>query len=422
MYMNNRVLIALLATTLLSVSLYAKSLTLKEAVEKALKNHPDIKNLILKVERSKEGLKSVRSDKLPQITLQAQYNPLQTFALPVNGKFHTIDDNSWSVGVFAKDRIWDFSHTESKVEAAKLDKVVSEISLKEAKALLAFRIKSLYRSMLLYKATIDVQKEDLVRKEAYFMQAKALRAQGLKTKADESRFLAEVYSAKERLINAQADFEKARNSLSLYIGEPIPPDVKLQTGALFSDSQADTLLKDDIIAHNPSLEIEKLNIEKNRLLHKAAKASKFGSIDATAYIQRQETLNSYNSKFIGLSISIPIYTGGKLSSEEQRAKIASNIAAAQRESKKIDLEEEITSLKLDITRYMQSLVAKEAQLAATIESAKVVEARYKEGLATYIQLLDAATEELQSRLAILQAHFNIAVAQDRIRYLEGEIE
>jgi outer membrane protein TolC len=161
---------------LLSSFLNGEVLTLKECIDKTLKNHPDIKTFLLKEEQSKYGYKSARADYLPQINLNANYNAVQTYVFPsaLTGTFNTKDDSGWNAGVYAKQKIWDFSKTTSKIKATKKDKDISKLSLKDLEALMAYKVRGLYALMVVQKEAIDVRKKDLEAKEAYYKQAKAL--------------------------------------------------------------------------------------------------------------------------------------------------------------------------------------------------------------------------------------------------------
>ena len=99
--------------------LQGQILTLDESIAKTLQNYPDVRTFHLKVKQSNSAYKSAFADYLPQVTLSAEYNPLQTFVLPQNGTFHTVDDNGWSAGVFLKQKVWDFGQTSSNVDAKK---------------------------------------------------------------------------------------------------------------------------------------------------------------------------------------------------------------------------------------------------------------------------------------------------------------
>ncbi len=410
----------LLAISILLVSgLYAQKLTLKQSIDKALLNHPDIKSFMLKVELSQKSYDSSFSAYLPQVNLQANYNPLQTFALPVNGLFRTVDDDSFGVGVSVRQKIWDFSKTSSTIKASKVDEDISKLSLEDAKELLAYRVKSLYSLMILQQEAIRVRKKDLQTKEAFYNQAKALVQQGIKTKADESRFLSSVYVAQDALALATSLYEKAKTSLSLYINEKIEDDIELEKEVLKRSYSSDIDIEKEILQTNYQLKIDSLNIEKNRLLHKATKASNYGSIDAIASYNHIDTLNSYDSKLVGINLNIPLYSGGKISAQTQKAKISLQLAQAKKASKLLTLKEDIEKLLIDIKRYDQTIKAREAQLDAANETKKVLDARYKEGLATYIEVLDVASVALNAELGVVEAYYQKSMAIDQIEYLKG---
>jgi len=409
--------------SLLSVSLLqAQFLTLQECLDKSMKSYPDVHSFELKVKERELSYKSAFSSYLPQISFNAQYNLTQTYILPVNGSFNTVDDTGWSAGVALKQKVWDFSKTSSNVDAQKIQKSISKLSLEEFKAVLAYRVKLLYASMIVNKKAIDVRREDLKAKEAYYEQAEALVKQGLKTKADRSRFLSAVYLAKENLSLAITNYNKVRNRLSLYINETISEDVVLQKDFIQKEFAPSKEVEKEILQKNYTLRIEDKNIEKNLLLHKSAKAAHYGSIDFIASYTYIDTLKSYKSKMAALTLNIPLYSGGRVSADAQKAKIAADIAKEQKASREIALKEEIENLFYDIQQYKQSIAAKKAQILAAQDTKSVLDARYKEGLATYIEVLDAASTLLGTQLGLLEVYYNRAEAIYRIDYLKGKYD
>ncbi len=406
---------------LLSSIAHAQLLTLQESIDKTLHNHPDVKSFILKVEQSKSAYKSEFSAYMPQINLLANYNVMQTYVLPVNGTFHTVDDDGWSAGVNVKQKLWDFSRTSSRVSASKLDQKIATLSLEELKALLAYKVTALYEMMIVQKEAVLVRQQDLQTKQAYYKQALALVQEGLRTSADASRFLSAVYSAKDKLEEANVAYEKAKNSLSLYMGEQISKDVTLDRQSLETQTEVSDAIEKEVLQSNYQLAIFLENIQKNTLLHKASKASRYGSIDAIASYTHQDTLNAYDAKVAGVTVNIPLYSGGRLSAEAQKTKIASQIAKEEYASKELAIKEEVESLLLDIKHYNKTIKAKKAQLQSAQETQKVLDARYKEGLSTYIEVLDATSMVLSAKLGLLEAYYLKSMAIHKIEYLKGNI-
>jgi len=407
----------------LFLPLSAELLTLESAIDKALQNYPDIQASSLKIESATLGSKSATSAYLPQINLNANYNLTQTYVFPVAGQFNTIDNSSWSVGVNLKQKIWDFKKTTLQIEATDIDKSIAKLSLEDSKALLAYKVKSLYQLIVLDSEAIKVHEKDILTKEAYYEQAKALVKEGLKTDADASRFLSALYGAKDSLANSQTLYAKAKNSLSLYMGEAIIDKTTFEhTTFIDSNSELNNNIEKQLLEKNYQLKIAQKSIEKNHLLHKSMRASHFGSVDAIASYTHLDTLNSYDSKLAGIVLNVPLYTGGKTSAEVEKAQVASNIALAVLLSKKLQLQEEIESLLLDLAHFYKTLEAKEAQLHSAQQTQNVLDARYKEGLATYIEVLDASSVVLSAELALLETEYQISMVYKRVEYLEGKIK
>ena len=406
---------------LFALTLQAEVLTLQESINSTLKNYPDVKSFALKLKQSKASYKAAFADYLPQVDLSAEYNAIETYALPVNGSFHTKDDDGWNAGVNLKQKVWDFSKTSSKVNAIKIDKDISALSLNEVKAFLAYKVKSLYKLMIVQNEAVAVRKKDLESKKAYYEQAKALVEQGLKTKADASRFLYAVYNARGDLAIAKSGYEKAKSSLSLYMGKKIDAHTTLESNLLQEAFNSKQNVQKEVLESNYNLKMDSKTIEKNILLYKSAKAAHYGSLDIVASYNHIDTLNAYDSKLAGITYNVPIYSGGRVSAQAQEAQISSQISQEQKRSRELALKDETETLLLDIKRYNETIEAKKAGLFSAKETQNVLNGRYKAGLATYIEVLDATSLVLNAKLGLLEAYYSRALSIDRIEYLKGKI-
>jgi outer membrane protein TolC len=324
------------------------------------------------------------------------------------------------MGVTVQKRIWDFSKTSSNIEAQKLQEQISNLSFHDVQALLAYKVKLQYELILVQQEAIEVRKKDLESKEELYKQAQALRKQGLKTKADEMRFLSSLYLTKDNLALSNANFEKAKMLLSLYINEPIASDVQLEDSISQSSWQGKDI--EHILANSPTLHALRTDIDKKEFNYKSAKASHYGSIDALASFNRQNSLNEYDSTVVGITFNIPIYSGGKTTALEEQAYLNKQSAKLEYNSKVLATKEEVQNLLIDLRRYEVSIETKKVQLQANEATKEVVEARYKEGLSTYIELLDAIGVTQESELGILETKYQKSSAIHRLEYLEGKTD
>lgn len=398
-------------------TLHAQTFTLQGCIQKALRTHPDIKRFILQIRHSKKEIDIAQADYLPQISLNAEYDPTSTYVMPANDIFRTQNNDGWQVGATLKQKIWDFSKTSSLIKAQETQKEIANLSLKDAKALLAYKVKLQYELAFVQEKAIAVREKDFQAKDELYKQAKALVEQGLKTRADATRFLSSTFVAKDNLAIAESNFTKAKTVLSLYIGEPIPQGVGFEDYSVTPDTYLTN--KETMLQNSPALQSLQKNIKKSELLYKATKASHYGSIDAVASYAHHDTINAYDSTLIGVMFNIPLYSGGRLFAQKEQAIIARESAKNEYEAKVLALKEEFESLLIDLKSYEQTIKAKSSQFKAAKQTEEVINGRYQEGLATYIEVLDATALMLDAQLGLLQATYNRNSTIHRLEYLQG---
>ncbi len=398
--------------------LHSQTLSLQECIQKTLHTHPDIKRFLLQVKSSQKEIDITRSDYLPQLSFEAEYDPTRTYVLPANGIFNTRDDDGWQVGVTLKQKIWDFSRTSSLIKAQETQQEIAGLSLQDAKALLAYKVKLQYELVLVQQKAIDVRKHDFQVKKALYEQARAFVDKGLKTHADATRLLSSTSIAKDNLAIAESNLTKAEMVLSLYIGEPLPQNITFENPEI--KTVVNRVDEESVLDHSPVLEGLKKKIKKNEFLYQATKSSHYGSIDAVASYSHIDTLNSYDSTLVGVMLSIPLYTGGRLSAREEQALIDKQSAGSEYDAKVLELKQEFRTLLADLKRYRHTIKAKNVQYKSARQTEEVMKGRYREGLATYIEVLDATAVKLDAQLGLLQATYDRSRTIHRLEYLQGK--
>ena len=398
--------------------LYGQPLSLQNCIQKALHTHPDIKRFLLQVESSQKEVDITRSDYLPQLSFEAEYDPTRTYVFPANGIFNTRDDDGWQMGVTLKQKIWDFSRTSSLIKAQETQQEIAGLSLQDAKALLAYKVKLQYELVLVQQKAIDVRKHDFQVKKALYEQARAFVDKGLKTHADATRLLSSTSIAKDNLAIAESNLTKAEMVLSLYIGEPLPQNITFENPEI--KTVVNKVDEKSVLDNSPVLEGLKKKIKKNEFLYQATKSSHYGSIDAVASYSHIDTLNSYDSSLVGVMLSIPLYTGGRLSAREEQAFIDKQSAGSEYDAKVLELKQEFRTLLSDLKRYQHTIKAKNVQYKSARQTEEVMKGRYREGLATYIEVLDATAVKLDAQLGLLQATYDRSRTIHRLEYLQGK--
>ncbi len=399
------------------ISLQAQILTLQTCIKKALTSHPNIQAFMLKLHEQNQNLKMQRSLKLPQVSLFAEYDPYKIYVIRQNGSLSTIDDNGWNAGISLNQRIYDFSKTSHTIRAAKIRKEISYLSLEEAKAFMRYQIKLTYGRVLLQKEAIKFRQMDVTAKKALYKQAKALFKKGLKTKADEMRFLSAFYQAEDALAVAKADYEKALISLEEFIGEKIAKDTSFEDNLLIREVKREPF---NIIDNNFQIRIAKKNKEASFESYHARKAERFGLIDIVASANHFDTLSRYNTATLGIRYSIPLYSGGRIKAKSEQSRIAAMVAAKEEDAKRREILKEIRFILAELKEIKKRINAYKAQLRFAKEIKDLTKARYKEGLATYVEVLDSQALWLNAKLGLIGAYYARLKREWKLEYLNGK--
>lgn len=403
----------------LILAVYARALSLDDAIRATVESHPDIKTFALQVDSSQKDEDGIKSELLPQVNLKVLYDPKATFALPANGAFSTVDDKNFVTTLSLNQKIFDFSKTSTQKRAYAKNKESSSLLLEDAKNYLAYKTKLLYKQIVITKELFEVNKKDVELKESYYNQALSLQKQGFKTVADSSRLLVALMEARETLASTSASLEHLLYKLSLYTKQKIDSSSDFDREVIFANKEVLRVNKDDLLLV-PKIQIEQKNIEKNDLLYESSYASHFGSFDFHASYSRYDTLSRYNSSVVGFEYNLPIFSGGKIDASAQRAKLQTKIAKEQKESKLLALEEDLDLLFTNLDRLEFSIKAKQSSVDAAKDAHDITLGRYKAGLSTYIELLDASNALLSSKIGLLDAYYTKSITIDEIDYLEGK--
>ncbi len=408
--MKNIFIILLIYSTM-----YANSFLLQQAIKSALATHPNIKIALYKSMVAKKDITLQKSVLMPQITLRTNYNTEQTFVMPRNQTFHTIDSDGWSIGMDLKQRIFDFGETKNRILATKIKKEIAQLSLQKAKALLISKVKIAYGALIVQKKAIAIYKSDFLAKEAFLQEAIALWKQGLKTKADLYSFKASALKTKEQLAKAKARWQKAVLDFKELTGVNVDKKTALEKDILFyKESFPQNITK------NFDLQMMQKEVIAAKYEEKSAKKAKFGQIEAIASWTHTDALAHYNDKKFGFTYSVSLYNGKHLRSIEQKKHIQTLIVKEQQKNLEHTITKTIGKLKSTLFYLKASIEANQESIHALKETKKIVHARYKKGLATYVELLDAQSRLSLAKLSLLMAYYNYYVTQIQLEYFYGK--
>lgn len=330
------------------------------------------------------------------------------------GNFSTRFSGSW-VG-------FDSWKTQREIRRADLLRASSSFSTKAVDQQIVLQVVRAYQSVLYAQREIDVAQHEQQTAAALLASVEERVQAGLVVESDRMSAQVNVAARKEELIAAQGDMEIAWAELRMAMGaaELEPTELKPLESHVFPELPLEQAL---ISAAKTRPDLKSL--EQTRLAQIAsvgAAKSDFGP-RVSAYGNWEQDRTSFagaggNNWLAGVQVSIDILPAGK------RAQLAHESATQQRINAQLALAQQHVRLevsKANIQRRIAELSLETAQaaIAQASESLRILNNRYRAGLATITDLLHAEDAERQSQSTYWRAVYGITLAYVDQLYVTG---
>jgi hydrophobe/amphiphile efflux-1 (HAE1) family protein/NodT family efflux transporter outer membrane factor (OMF) lipoprotein len=235
-----------------------------------------------------------------------------------------------------------------------------------------------------------------------------------------------LYQAQTQLAQAQADLVDAKrrrenfvNALAVLCGQTAG-DFALPYGPLETTVPLVPVgIPSEVLKHRPDiLEAEKLMTAANERVG-VAQASFFPSILLTgsggyASAAADDLLRWGSREWaLGPSVNVPLFTGGRLTAELNAQKAEYQRTLAEYQKRVLTAFSEVENALADIKRRKEQSTAQQELLTAATQAAEISIQRYKEGLVTFLEVIDAERSRLQAQRDAIQIQSEqlIAISQ-----------
>lgn len=379
-------------------------------------------------ERANADVTAARSGYLPQIfgtgsyvrTLETEFeglfdapaaDPAAAMTGSLFGNLPFGRDHTWRAGIDVTQWIWDGGRTSATVALAKTARTLAELDESGQRAQAVLNVTDAYYGAVLADRLVAIGESSLALAEQTLANATLGYQQGSTAEFDMVR--AEVTRDNQRtsVVRARADREVAFVRLRQLLGVPLDrPLVLTSELAPASELSARSTARVPVVAERLSVAQARSNLEARRAQVGLATSARWPAVSAfTSY-----GLVDYPTSFwpdsdwrknwtVGVNLTVPIFTGFRITSEIRGAK-------ADRRAAEALLAEAVEQAEVDEHRSRTAVEVAAATLAASTRSAalarrayQIAEVRYREGVSTYLELSDA-------RLALDQAQVNQASA------------
>lgn len=362
------------------------ALSLEQAVELAVKNNTSARLSLLDLQKAEENIRKARAGILPKVSFSYSYTRLGgdlAFGFtPKNRHSYVLemDQTLFNRGVF------------EGLSLAREQKELQELVYEDIKREVEFQTKQLFYALLYKREVVKLLEENLKYWEENYKQTEGKFQAGVIPKVELMRAKAQLENAKAQLENTLADYRKSLEDFKAFLrcdGE-IEVEGKLEMQEL---KQGDFKA---LLENNSTLKVARRSLEVSKRVVEIQKSQYYPTLDLFATYQgntariggKDSMLNGYT---IGARLNYNIFDGFAREASIAQARIDLLKQMENLKDTEQKLRAELNKTLLDIDSLRAQIGAVKLSLESAEESLRLSKERYRFGVATQLEVLDAVS-------------------------------
>ena len=374
---------------------------LKKLIELSLQNNRDLRVAVLNIERVRAQYQVQRSEQFPTLQLGATglYQPNADGQ--GNRSFYTAGLNvtGYELDLFGRVR--------SLTDAALQQYFASEEARKAAQISLVAAVANTYLTLLADDAQLDAARKTLDSREQGFKLLKLKFDNGALSDYDLAQAVTLVEGARAAVALLQRQRLQNQNALVLLVGQPLPadlpPPLPLESQGLLAELPAG--LPSALLERRPDVRQAENQLRAANANIGAAKAAFFPRITLTGQVGLASAdlgdLFSYSAWQFAPRITLPIFDAGANQANLELSQANRDIAVAQYERAIQVAFREVADALAGRATYGEQLRAQQAQTAAEQKRSDLAELRFRNGISSFLDVLDAQRALFQTQQATI---------------------
>jgi multidrug efflux system outer membrane protein len=386
---------------------------LQELERTALVQNYDLRDAVTRVDAARANLGITRSNQYPNFGADGNVStvrlsrdgetPLPPAFLPSQNV--TFGTATLSLLSFELD-IW--GRLRRATEAARANLLGAEENRKAVVTTLVSDVASSYLSLRELDHELEISERTLATRRASLELIKQRRVGGVATLLDVRQGEQLVYTATETIPALEQQIEQTENQINLLLGKN-PGEVK--RGRSFTEQQFPDVppgLPSALLERRPDIRAAEQNLIAANAQIGAAKAAYFPQISLSGFLGGQST--QLASLFSGPhsawsfvpQVTQPIFTAGRLKNGVRLAEAERNSALAQYQKTVQTSFMEVSDALIAHQRTRESRQEQEKLVTALEDRKRLAYIRYRGGVDTQLNALDADRDLFQAQLALAQ--------------------
>ncbi|MCC2956964.1 efflux transporter outer membrane subunit [Massilia sp. IC2-477] len=378
---------------------------LRGLIEQALSNNRDLRVSIANIEQARSQYRIQRADRLPSVGLGISGSRQTTGE---DQPIQSLYQSGFSVTAFELDL---FGRVRNLSQAALAQYLATEEARKSAQISLVSSVANVYLQLLADEELLAITQQTLGTRQESLRLTQLRFDNGVASRFELQQARSLVETALATLAAQQRQRAQDLNLLILLVGTPVPATAA--AGATLASTELPDLpagLPSDLLASRPDIRSAEQQLIAANANIGAARANFFPRISLTGSVGSASTelsglfkSGSYGWTFAPQAI-LPIFDYGRNTAVLGSARAQRDIAVAQYERSIQQAFREVADALAGQSTFSEQLRAQRAVAEAEADRFNLADLRYRNGAASYLELLDAQRALFQAQQQAVQAN------------------
>jgi outer membrane protein, multidrug efflux system len=393
---------------------------LQELIRTALVQNYDLREAVARVSAARANLGITRSDQFPSITAGADMTTLRnsssgSFPIPSGVSLdRTFGGVVLNLLSFELD-LW--GRLRRATEAARADLLAADENRKAVITTLVGDVAASYFDLLELDMELEIAKRTLATRQESLRLIQVRQQGGVATQLDVRQAEQLVYGAAQTIPDIERLIERRENQISLLLANN--PGAIVRGRRLTEQEQPPEVpagLPSSLLERRPDIRAAEQNLIASNAIIGVAKAAYFPNISLTGFMGYQS--NQLSSLFTSPTrvwqfvpqITQPLFTAGRIKSNVRLAQAQQQIALVQYERAIQSSFREVSDALIEYRKVKEIRTQQELLVTTLQDRSRLAYLRYRGGVDTLLNALDADRDLFNAELSLAQTRRNELLA------------
>ncbi len=423
-------IVALLFASPVAAQQAPKAVTLEQALAMAEEASPQVLAARGSVRTAELGIRTAIMAFIPSISLSPQaslqLSSGQSRIDPVTGSIISGNSSikSYGVNLTGNLTLFDGFARNNSLKAARAQQNSADAALTSQRFALALTVTNAFLDALQNQLLLRVSEGAVQAADQQLRAATARLQTGAGQRTDSLNFAVTLGQSRLNLLNAQASLATSEANLGRYIG--VSGRVAATDDPAFSVAPAmvdTTQLRATVQFTSPAMKTAEAALISAQANYKSSKAGYWPTVSLSAGSNwTGQSTNDYTivgRRSLNLSFTMSPWTSFSRETQIETRSIAVTNAEANLADLKLSLDAQMTQYLATLANVQQQFEVSRASVAAATENLRVTNERYRLGVATIIEAINAQQSLTQAQVNEVQARFSYLRTKTQLESIIG---